>query len=122
MEEEDLEDEGDQNIQGVLNQTNKVGLLYFEGKYMKDLLGKTENSQNENTNTFKATLRYAEDVHVEAIDKDLNNVDNSARDGEGGPVHVPEVPEDDGGGGSQALRSKQAKSSVEHVGRVLNIR
>ena len=66
LEEEDLEDEWDQNIQGVLNQS----------------------SPSLRGNMFK----------------------NFAGDGEGGLVHVPE---DDGG--SQALSSNQAKSSVDHV-------
>ena len=114
-----LEGEGDEDVKGVLHQADHVGLLQLEGEDVDHLLGKAKKGQAKDAKAFTRVAWKTEELEVGADHHQLQDVEDLGGDGQGGPVHVPEVADDGGGGGGKALGGEEAEGGVEHVAAVL---
>ena len=121
LEENLLEDERHDDPRGVISHADDVGLLDLKGEDEEELNEVSGYCEPDNSPAVVVTVWEAVETHDSTDDGELEDAEDPGGDGEGGPVHVPEVPEDDGHGAAQALSDRQNHSSDHHLLIVLNI-
>ena len=94
-EEQSLEDEGADDVGGAVDQVDRVRLLKLVGADGQGLLCKGRDHEEENLVALRTTGGQAAATHGKEEGEVDRHCDHPAGGGQGGPVHVLEVAQDD---------------------------
>ena len=116
MEEENLEYKGDDDTGSIVRQSHDMSLLTLETKDEEHLGDVADNSQDDHSPPVHGVaVGEAEETHGGTNYGQLRHGEDPGGDGQGGPVHVPEVPDDDSDDATDSVGDEESDGGVHHV-------
>ena len=120
--EQGLEHKCADNVGGAVDQVDRVGLLELVGADGEGLLEEGRDHEQEDLVALQAAGGEAGVSHGKEEGKVHGNGDHPAGGGQGSPVHVLEVAEDDGDDRAESSDGHQGEGCVHHLRRVFHLK